>query len=256
MMVELSGQLHSLPVRPDFSWIPSTQLSEMLALDQNLFIHGLLGKTDHSQLIEQYPPMRNLSYVPPQTVPSAHEQMSAHHRSTDSMLKHHQYVLFAVFRPLDVLASEISKDGENPHIDRYLVMIQHTRQLLLHTNNAITQSRKNIAFKAVNTTFKAPGEVTDEGFIMAPEEFQASVAKQHTMSQSVKDANRSIVSARWFQQQRQRFQPQASQQQQSEAPQQQPQLQQPKQTPPQQHFLQLSEDNLPVGGRLSAHAKQ
>ena len=186
----MEDTLHSLPVKMDYSWSPTPALSEFLSMDSNLFLTDLMPSKYHTEIIEQYPPQKNLSYVSPQTVPSAFEQMNAQQKAMDSLLKHQRYVLSAVFRPLDVLAFELSKDSSNPNVDRFLTMMKHTRQLLLHSLASLTQSRKNVAFKSINRSFHAPEQEKKDEFIMAPEDFQLSVTKQHAVSKSLSEAHR------------------------------------------------------------------
>ncbi|KAG1136608.1 hypothetical protein G6F37_011856 [Rhizopus arrhizus] len=186
----MEDTLHSLPVKMDHSWSPTPALSEFLSMDSNLFLTDLMPSKDHTEIIEQYPPQKNLSYVPPQAVSSAFEQMNAQQKAMDSLLKHQQYASSAVFRPLDVLAFELSKDSSNPNVDRFLTMMKHTRQLLLHSLASLTQSRKNVAFKSINRSFHAPEQEKKDEFIMAPEDFQLSLTKQHAVSKSLSEAHR------------------------------------------------------------------
>ncbi|KAG0781065.1 hypothetical protein G6F16_012666 [Rhizopus arrhizus] len=253
----MEDTLHSLPVKMDYSWSPTPALSEFLSMDSNLFLTDLMPSKYHTEIIEQYPPQKNLSYVSPQTVPSAFEQMNAQQKAMDSLLKHQRYVLSAVFRPLDVLAFELSKDSSNPNVDRFLTMMKHTRQLLLHSLASLTQSRKNVAFKSINRSFHAPEQEKKDEFIMAPEDFQLSVTKQHAVSKSLSEAHRfqkgSTVTARWslIQQHQQQFQP--TQPTQPTKP---PTLFNQQTAPePLQQSLRLPQnppdDPSPVGGRLS-----
>ncbi|KAI8077992.1 uncharacterized protein B0P05DRAFT_543657 [Gilbertella persicaria] len=75
----------------------------------------------------------------------AYARMSNDQKMEDKMLKYHQYVASAIFRPLDILAHEISTEFDNPNVYKYLQIIKDIGHLVLHTNYDLTNSRKNIA---------------------------------------------------------------------------------------------------------------
>jgi hypothetical protein len=55
--------LYSLPVKMDYSWTPPQALSEFLSLDANLFLTDVMQAKEHTELIEQYPPQKQLTYA-------------------------------------------------------------------------------------------------------------------------------------------------------------------------------------------------
>jgi hypothetical protein len=112
--------LHSLKIRPSYSWSPSTFLSEVLSLDSSLFPTTMLTDDERRKTIDQYPNIENLHYQPPDTIPSAARRMNKYQSKQDMSLKRLQYLLSGVFRPSDVLGLEISQDVNNDNVQRYL----------------------------------------------------------------------------------------------------------------------------------------
>ncbi|PHZ15708.1 uncharacterized protein RHIMIDRAFT_235047 [Rhizopus microsporus ATCC 52813] len=96
-------QLYSFETRRQYDWVPSAE------------IQPFLNWTNREST---YPPIQGLNYRPPSTVSDAYNHMSQGQKREDKMLKHHQYVLSAAFRPLDLLAHEISLETNNPNIQR------------------------------------------------------------------------------------------------------------------------------------------
>ena len=65
------SSLHSLPVRPSYSWSPSPFLIKVLSLDSSLFSITMLTDDDDERrkTIDQYPNIDNFQYQPPDTNP-------------------------------------------------------------------------------------------------------------------------------------------------------------------------------------------
>jgi hypothetical protein len=186
---EATSRLHSLSVRPTYSWSPSPFLSEVLALDSPLFPTTMLTEAERRRTIDQYPNIENLQYQPPDTIPIAARKMNKYQSKQDMSLKRLQYLLSGVFRPLDVLGLEISQDIHNDNVQRYLHMLKDCRSLLLNVSAQINDMRNNIAFQAINPSFSSTTSYNNQGFTMSPAEFQAALVQQTTASQAVKTAS-------------------------------------------------------------------
>lgn len=79
--------------------------------------------------------------------------MSKGQRHEDNTLKQLQYLLSAVFRPLDILAHElVSNATGNPNLERYCTILRDISKLLLHACTIMNQTRTNIALRAINPT--------------------------------------------------------------------------------------------------------
>jgi hypothetical protein len=68
---ETLSALHSLKVRPSYSWSPSPFLTEVLSLNSPLFPGTMLTDDERRKTIDQYPNIESLQYQPPDTIPSA-----------------------------------------------------------------------------------------------------------------------------------------------------------------------------------------
>ncbi|KAG2214768.1 hypothetical protein INT45_002195 [Circinella minor] len=185
---ENMSSLHSLPVRPSYSWSPSPFLTEVLSLDSSLFPTTMLTDDERRKTIDQYPNIDNLQYQPPDTIPTAARKINKYQVKQDMSLKRLQYLLSGVFRPLDVLGLEISQDTNNANIQRYLHMLKDCRELLLNVSAQINDMRNNIAFQAINPSFSS-SLTQGKFFTMAPADFQAALVQQTNASQAVKTAS-------------------------------------------------------------------
>ncbi|KAI8058852.1 hypothetical protein BDF21DRAFT_348655 [Thamnidium elegans] len=113
---ETLSALHSLSIRPSYTWSPSEFLSEVLSLDSPLFPTTMLTDDERRKTIDTYPSIDNLNYQPPNTIPMASRKMNKYQTKQDMSLKRLQYMLSGVFRPLDVLGLEISRDATNDNV--------------------------------------------------------------------------------------------------------------------------------------------
>ncbi|KAI8969356.1 hypothetical protein BDB01DRAFT_856087 [Pilobolus umbonatus] len=182
---QLVSQLHSLDIRPDYTWKPSPFLSEIMQFNQPLFTTNTLTDDKRKAIIEQYPGQKDMDYQPPDTVPLAARAIKPH-RS----LKRLQYLASATFRPLDVLALELSNDNTNPNVQRYLHMLNDCRSLLLNLTSEMTEMRKTLAFQAINPRFSSTNPSSQHTYIMPVDDFQAALAQQTTTLQNVQKASR------------------------------------------------------------------
>ncbi|KAI8058686.1 uncharacterized protein B0P05DRAFT_478656, partial [Gilbertella persicaria] len=180
-------QVHSFETRPHYDWNPSQELSQLLRLECNLFSGPGMSDNQRKQLIERYPAIQGVNYQPPATMPEAYARMSYDQKREDKMLKHHQYVTSAIFRPLDTLAHEISSEIDNPNVHRYLQIINDIRHLVLHANHDLTDSRKNIALKAINPNFRLSA-ANNTYYIMAQDEFHNLINNQFSTAKALQAA--------------------------------------------------------------------
>ncbi|KAI8058636.1 uncharacterized protein B0P05DRAFT_498388, partial [Gilbertella persicaria] len=148
-----------------------------------------MSDNQRKQLIERYPAIQGVNYQPPATMPEAYARMSYDQKREDKMLKHHQYVTSAIFRPLDTLAHEISSEIDNPNVHRYLQIINDIRHLVLHANYDLTDSRKNIALKAINPNFRLSA-ANNTDYIMAQDEFHNLINNQFSTAKALQAAQK------------------------------------------------------------------
>lgn len=181
-----NAAVHSLLTRPKYDWTPSPTHVELMRLNQNLFTSSPLLDGERKKLIESYPPIDGLDYQPPDAVPQAYRLMNGQQRSQDGSLKSTQYLISAIFRPLDVLTHELINNEGLEASEKYLKMINDIRSLLLHANSTVTQYRTGLAYKTVNNEFKLPNP--EQRYTVSMDEFQSTVNQLHAASKSLKEA--------------------------------------------------------------------
>lgn len=182
---------HSLGVRPQYDWVPPELLTQCLQLDQDLFsTSNLLPDDERKRLIEAYPPIRDLEYRAPATLPDAQKRMNKAQQLEDSSLREIQYMLSGVFRPLDILGHELLQATNTPAdvLQRNLNILFHARTLLSHACASLTHSRNKIAMRAVNPRFSLPTPGTNKKYTMDLNEFQSSITQQTTSAKTMKEA--------------------------------------------------------------------
>lgn len=180
--------LHSMGTRPHYDWSPSEGLTELMNLDAPLHTSALLSDSERKTIIESYPPMAHLDYKAPATIPSAERMMNKGQRYEDNSLKQLQYLLSAVYRPLDILSHElVSSEAGNPNLERYCTMLRDVRKLLLHVGASMTHTRNNIALRAVNPSFsmKTGNEVN---YTLPLDEFQNTLIQQTAARKATREA--------------------------------------------------------------------
>lgn len=104
-------------------------------------------------------------------------------------LKHLQYSLSAVYRPLDILAHElVSSEAGNSDLERYCTMLQDVRKLLLHVGSSMNQACNNIAFRAIDPSFSMQPE-TEKNYTLLPlNEFQDTFIQHTAPRKATRDA--------------------------------------------------------------------
>lgn len=140
-------------------------------LDTPLHTAAPLSHSERKTIIEAYPPMAHLNYKAPAT------------------LKHLQYSLSAVYRPLDILAHElVSSEAGNSDLERYCTMLQDVRKLLLHVGSSMNQACNNIAFRAIDPSFSMQPE-TEKNYTLLPlNEFQDTFIQHTAPRKATRDA--------------------------------------------------------------------
>ncbi|KAG1025843.1 hypothetical protein G6F43_014125 [Rhizopus delemar] len=79
--------------------------------------------------------------------------MNKGQRYEDNSLKQLQYLLSAVYRPLDILSHElVSYEADNHNLERYCTILRDVRKLLLHVGASMTHTRNNIALHEFQNT--------------------------------------------------------------------------------------------------------
>ena len=180
--------LHSMGTRPRYDWSPSDSLMELMELDTPLHTSKALSDSERKTIIEAYPPMAHLEYKAPATIPTAERLMNKGQRFEDNSLKHLQYLLSATFRPLDIFTHElVSSESGNPNLERYCAMLQDVRRLLLHVCSSMTQSRNNIALRAVNPSFSVKTD-QEANYTLPLDEFQSTLVQQTAARKATREA--------------------------------------------------------------------
>ncbi|KAI9311892.1 hypothetical protein BX666DRAFT_1843957, partial [Dichotomocladium elegans] len=171
--------------RPSFDWTPTPDLTHLMpTLDQNIFTSTLADK-ERLQLIERYPPIQGLSYVPPVALPQAARLFNRHQKAEENRLRTTQYALSAVFRPLDVLGHMLLPILPSEHMDRVFATINDIRALLLHTEGMLTAQRNHLALRAVNPSIQP--QDGDREYTMTAEEFKDTVASHSALQKTLRD---------------------------------------------------------------------
>ncbi|OBZ81560.1 hypothetical protein A0J61_10390 [Choanephora cucurbitarum] len=181
--------LHPFGMRPRFDWAPDLLVQDQFALDRDLFNNEVLLDETRGELIDKYPPMRQLNYQPPPTMPEAKRRMNASQAKEDINFKHIQYLLSGTFRPLDILASEVCiTDLPNDHPQRFIEIINDIRSLMLNINASISSSRTDIAFRDINPSFRAPS-TNNQNYLMSSKAFQSAISQQSSSNKALKEAS-------------------------------------------------------------------
>ncbi|KAI9301848.1 hypothetical protein BJ944DRAFT_168340, partial [Cunninghamella echinulata] len=63
--------LHSLDIRPSYSWNPHPALFDFLSLNKSLFTAPMISDEIRKRIIEKYPTIDSVQYQPPDTIPEA-----------------------------------------------------------------------------------------------------------------------------------------------------------------------------------------
>ncbi|KAI7873163.1 uncharacterized protein EV154DRAFT_431167, partial [Mucor mucedo] len=187
-MEEQQGVLHSLEIRPSYTWNRSPLLTEKLSLDSSLFPDTTMRDEERRLLIDKYPGIETVQYQPPESIPSAARRMNKYQAKQDMSLKRLQYLISGVFRPLDVLGLELSLETQNQNVQRYLEMLSDCRSLLLNVSANVNDLRNKIAFQAINPSFTTTN-ASSTNYTMSPAQFQEAITQQTTSSQAMKSAS-------------------------------------------------------------------
>ncbi|KAI8974981.1 hypothetical protein BDB01DRAFT_380531 [Pilobolus umbonatus] len=86
-MGENNSVLHSLGIRPSYSWCSSPFLNEVLSLDTSLFPSTVMSEDERRKMIEKYPNIEGVQYQPPDTIPLASKRMNRSQSKEDMSLK-------------------------------------------------------------------------------------------------------------------------------------------------------------------------
>lgn len=178
--------VHSLETRPSYNWTPPPLLSQVLQLNAPLFTEPLLTDEVRRQTIDKYPGIEGIQYQPPDTLPMTAKKMKPHQSKQDMSLKRPQYLISGIFRPMDVLGLEISKDVNNENVQRYLYMLRDCRNLLLNVSSQLTDMRNNLAIQSINPSFSS--STSTNNYTMSPTDFQALLVQQTAAAQAVQKA--------------------------------------------------------------------
>ncbi|KAG1135724.1 hypothetical protein G6F37_012786 [Rhizopus arrhizus] len=181
--------LHSLSTRPHYEWTPSETQINIMNMDVPIHTSKPMATADRKAIIEAYPPVAQLEYRSPATIPSAEKNMNKGQKIEDNSLKHLQYQASAILRPLDVLAHEmLAQDPNTPHLERFCTMLADARSLVIDLCSTITQTRLNIAYRSVDPSFSVKTE-SEVGYIVPLEEFQQSISQQAAAKKAIREAS-------------------------------------------------------------------
>lgn len=182
-----TSPLHAMGARPHYDWSPSETVTGLMALDVPLNNTPSLSDSERKSIIESYPPMANMDYKPPATIPSAERLMTKGQRYEDNAIKQLQYVHSATYRPLDIFIHElITTEQGNPNLERYCSMLHDIRRLMLHTGSTATQMRNNIALRAVDPSFSL--KTNETNYTLPLDEFQTTLVQQTAAKKATREA--------------------------------------------------------------------
>ncbi|OAD07854.1 hypothetical protein MUCCIDRAFT_158110 [Mucor lusitanicus CBS 277.49] len=180
--------LHSVETRPHYDWSPSDALMDLMELDTPIHTAKPMPDSERKAIIESYPPMAHLEYRAPVTVPYAERLMNRGQRYEDNALKQLQYLLSAVFRPLDILTKELfAAENGNPNLERYSIMLRDIRRLLIHVCSMMTQQRNNIALRAHDPSYRL-ADASEVKYTLPLDEYQQTLAQQHATKKALREA--------------------------------------------------------------------
>ncbi|KAG1109123.1 hypothetical protein G6F42_015754 [Rhizopus arrhizus] len=193
------SSIHSLSTRPHYEWTPSEAQINIMHMDVPIHTSKPMATADCKAIIEAYPPVAQLEYCSPATVPSAEKNINKGQKIEDNSLKHLQYQASAILRPpLDVLAHEmLSQDSNSPNLERFCGMLADMRSVVVDLCSTITQARINIAYRTVDPSFSVKTE-SDVGYIVPLEEFQQSISQQAAAKKALREASALRRSRRRF----------------------------------------------------------
>ncbi|GAN05149.1 hypothetical protein MAM1_0083c04618 [Mucor ambiguus] len=166
--------LHSLSTCPHYEWTLSEAQVNILPMDVPIHTSKPMAPADRKAIIESYPPVAQLEYRSPATVPSAEPTMNKGRKMEDnSLLKHLQYQASAILVAHEI----ITQDGNNANLERFCTILADMRSLVVDLCSTINQARTNIAYRAVKPSFTIKAE-PDVGYTVPPEEFQQGISQQ------------------------------------------------------------------------------
>ncbi|KAI9033823.1 hypothetical protein CLU79DRAFT_725628, partial [Phycomyces nitens] len=194
LSVNTSNELHSIPIRETYGWTPDEILVTASGMSSDLFT-TLMDTEERKKLIDSYPPIQNMVYTPPATLPLAQSHFKPHQTREDTTLRNLQYSLSAAFRPLDILAHAILI---SPPEDQAVNTLD-VRKLMVHTSATINQSRNALAVQSINPKFQIFTQTTDQSsrrYTMDPQIFQQTLSEQVSNQEAVRKAFQSFRSNR------------------------------------------------------------
>ncbi|CEP07627.1 hypothetical protein [Parasitella parasitica] len=173
--------------RPHYDWSPSEALTEVMNLDALLHTSPMLSDSEQ--------------YKTPAIIPKAERLMNKGQRYAGNNLnKHLQYLLSAVFCPLDILSHElVFSESNNPNLERYCTMLSDVRKLLLYTCAAMTQFCKNIALRAVKPSFSEKSDSEATYTTLPLDKFQNKLIQHTAARKATREANVNRGQRRRFQ---------------------------------------------------------
>lgn len=74
--MDTSDAIHSIPSRPKYDWTPSAELIDLFELHRDLFCGTPWDDRTRTNLIDMYPPIKDLDYRPPDSVPELYQAMN------------------------------------------------------------------------------------------------------------------------------------------------------------------------------------
>ncbi|KAI8079702.1 uncharacterized protein B0P05DRAFT_469880, partial [Gilbertella persicaria] len=177
--------------RPHYDWSPSDALMDLMELDTPIHTAKPMPDSERKTIIESYPPMAHLDYRAPATIPSAERLMNLGQKYEDNALKQLQYLLSAVFRPLDILTKEMfTAEQGNPNLGRNSIMLRDVRRLLLRVCSMMTQQRNNIALRAHDPSYRF-NDASEVNYTLPLDEYQQTLTQQHAAKKAIREATTS-----------------------------------------------------------------
>jgi hypothetical protein len=87
-------------LRPAYDWTPDQDLYDCVATLENPIFYNTLPGEEYRHIISLYPPVKGLSYNPPQTSPKVQQKIQQSPVQGKTLLRQMQYSVSAVLWPI------------------------------------------------------------------------------------------------------------------------------------------------------------
>ncbi|CEP15311.1 hypothetical protein [Parasitella parasitica] len=169
-------------------------MDDLVELNTPLHTAKPMPNSERKAIIESYSPMAHLNYRAPAIIPSAERMMNHGQKYEDNALKQLQYLLSAVFRPLDILTNEMFTAEHVNYtlpLDEYQQTLtqQHTAKKTIR--DATTPRRQRRFNRNSSNSNSNAGESDSSFFRSGPPSEQGSFFINNNNSSNYNNSNNS-----------------------------------------------------------------